>query len=271
MTELHAHTNRSDGRLSPEALVALAADSGVVELAITDHDTVAAYTPDCRAAAAERGLRLVGGIEASARAGREDVHLLGLGIQTGHEGIAHLCRQMADRRLERAQEMVGRLDELGAPVQWEVVSEQAAAVVTRPHLAAALEAAGHVSGPREAFDRFLARGAAAWVPLEAPAAADWIEAIHLAGGIAVLAHPGDWTAHRTVLGLVDQGLDGLEVCHPSHDANLQVYYQDLADRLGLVSSGGSDFHGRYPEEADRLGRFSPPAGRLARVLERLTT
>ena len=105
--------------------------------------------------------------------------------------------------------------------------------------------------------------------LEAAPADEWIRAIQLAGGIAMLAHPGHWMAHRTILALVEMGMDGIEATHPSHDGSLVVYYQELADRLGLLVCGGSDFHGRWESEAERLGQFAPSGNRLARLRERI--
>lgn len=267
-TELHAHTTVSDGLLSPSELVALAAARGVTTLAITDHDTTAAYSEALFAEASTAGVELIGGVEASARTPHDDVHLLGLGVDPKAAVLAELTDRLRTARVERAQAIVEKLNALGVELPWHAVEQRAGVVVTRPHVAGALVEAGHVTDVREAFDRFLARGAPAHVPLRVISAADWIAAIQRAGGLAFLAHPGDSTAHRTVKHLVDVGLDGFEVWHPSHDDTLVEYYRNLADRFGLLTSGGSDFHGRFETETERVGEFGPTQERWNRIRAR---
>ena len=207
-------------------------------------------------------------MEASARTPHDDVHLLGLGVDTKAEVLAQLTNRLRTARVERAQTIVEKLNGLGLRLDWAEVERRAGAVVTRPHVAGALVEAGHVADVREAFDRYLARGAPAHVPLRVISAADWIAAIRKAGGLSFLAHPGDSTAHRTVTHLVDAGLDGFEVWHPSHDDTLVEYYRNLADRFGLLTSGGSDFHGRFDAESERIGEFGPTQDRWSKIRAR---
>jgi hypothetical protein len=267
-TELHAHTTVSDGLLSPSELVALAAARRVEVLAITDHDTTAAYSDSLFEEAALAGVKLIGGIEASARTPHDDVHLLGLGVDPQAEVLAQFTERLRSARVERAQAILEKLKGLGVDLAWDDIERSAGVVVTRPHVATALVEGGYVTDVREAFDRYLARGAKAHVPLRVISAVDWIAAIQKAGGLAFLAHPGDSTAHRTVTHLVDSGLDGFEVWHPSHDATLVEYYRNLADRFGLLTSGGSDFHGRYDGESERVGEFGPTQERWEKIEER---
>jgi 3',5'-nucleoside bisphosphate phosphatase len=268
--ELHCHTTFSDGLLPPAELVELVRGHGVTELAITDHDTTAAFSE--AAPVAERlGVTLIGGIEASVSVGHETAHLLGLGIDPRHERICAMADGCAALRLKRAQAILERLRSIGIRIEWQDVMEQVGAVVTRPHIAAALRDRGFVADIPEAFQRYLADGGPADVRLKSADASVWIDAIHAAGGIAILAHPGNWTSHRTVKALVAMGLDGLETHHPSHDETLVRYYQELADQLGLLSSGGSDFHGRRPVESERIGRYAPTGNRLNALRHRIVT
>ncbi|NNE70394.1 MAG: PHP domain-containing protein [Rhodothermales bacterium] len=267
--EMHAHTTVSDGKLDPGELVALAAEKQLTGLVITDHDTTEAYTEELRQAAESKGVTLIGGIEASGRTPHDDVHLLGIGVDPRHPALNALTETVKSARLERGREIVGKLQRLGVKLDWEKVEESAGTVMTRPHVAQALMSGGHVSDMREAFDRYLARGADAHVPLRAISASQWMEAIHKAGGLAFLAHPGDWTAHRTIRHLLEIGLDGLEVWHPSHDSTLVEYYRNLADRFGLLTAGGSDFHGRSEAEFDRFGTMGPLAERWTQIQKRL--
>jgi predicted metal-dependent phosphoesterase TrpH len=254
--------------LSPPELLALAAARGVQVLAITDHDTTAAYSDAIFEQAATAGLELIGGIEASARTPHEDVHLLGLGVDPSDKDLLELTERVSRARVDRGRAIVDKLNGLGLDLPWSAVERRAGVVVTRPHVAGALVEAGHVTDLRDAFDRYLARGAPAHVPLRAISATDWIAAIQKAGGLAFLAHPGNATAHRTVTHLVDVGLDGFEVWHPSHDDTLVEYYRNLADRFGLLTSGGSDFHGRFEAESDRVGEFGPSRERWDQIKAR---
>lgn len=267
--EMHAHTTVSDGKLEPEELVALAGSKGLEALVITDHDSVAAHTEELRRQGEGLGVTLIGGVEASARTPFDDVHLLGIGIDPEAAVLTALVERVRLARIARAREVVEKLSTLGAPLSWDRVEALAGEVVTRPHIAQALVDAGHVAEFREAFDRYLAQGAAAHVPLRAVSASEWILAIHGAGGLTFLAHPGDWTAHRTIRHLVEIGLDGFEVWHPSHDDTLVEYYRNLADNFGLLASGGSDFHGRSEAEFERFGEMGPLRRRWERIAERL--
>jgi predicted metal-dependent phosphoesterase TrpH len=248
--------------------VELAVSRGIRTLAITDHDTTAAYL-EASVAAAGHDLQLVGGIEASVSTGWDEVHMLGLGIDPAHPAVLELVSETAGRRISRARAIVAKLSDLGVHLDWEGLAARAGAVLTRPHIAAALVEGGFVPGHREAFDQYLAKGAAAHVSLKPIEAGTWIEAIHQAGGATFLAHPGDWTSHRCVKTLVASGLDGFEVNHPSHDAVLLTYYQEMADRMGLLCSGGSDFHGRWDGETERLGTYAPSPGRLQKLMDRI--
>ncbi len=270
MIELHCHTTFSDGKLTPTQLVELVSSCGVTELAITDHDTTLAF-PEAEVAAERLGVTLIGGIEASVTVGYETAHLLGLGIDPYHASLRRLSHECAEARVTRARSIIERLSAVGVKIDWNDVMSRTGAVVTRPHIAEALRDAGYVADVREAFDRYLSDGGTADVRLRSAAASVWIEAIHEAGGIAMLAHPGHWTAHRTIRSLVAVGLDALETRHPSHDDSLVQYYQELADRFGLLSGGGSDFHGRRPIEVERLGMFAPPGRRLEALRNRIVT
>jgi len=144
-------------------------------------------------------------------------------------------------------------------------------VIARPHLAEAIVAAGGAEDMDDAFARYLGDGAPCFVAVPPRSSADAIRMVHAAGGLAVLAHPGEWTGHRTLLTMIAEGLDGIEVGHPSHDDRLRTYYESLVDRYGLVATAGSDFHGRYPVEFERLGTFGLEEPRIDLLRERLRT
>jgi predicted metal-dependent phosphoesterase TrpH len=247
--DLHAHSTCSDGALAPAAVVRLAVDAGVKALALTDHDTIEGL-PEARAAAADAGLQLIDGVEISCWYGRE-IHVLAYFVDPND---AHLRAVLADRkaaRLERAHTMSDRLARLGAPIDVKKLLASAEGNIGRPHVARALLDAGHVRTFDEAFTRFLGRDAPAYVTPSRFETADAIALVHDCGGVAVLAHPGVEGIDDSLPRLVDMGLDGIEAVHPAHDEGQRRKYRRLAEKYGLVPTGGTDFHG--PNESWRPG------------------
>lgn len=268
--DLHSHSTASDGAHAPAAVVAAAHAAGLTAFALTDHDTLDGI-PDAVAAAASLGIRLVVGIELSAVEGDVETHVLGLHISRPAE-IERGLQGLRDMRRRRAERIVDRLNELGVRVTFESVLEQAAGgAIGRPHVARAMVQEGWATDLRDAFDRYLGNGRPACVPKDRLAMVDAFEMIHKAGGLAVLAHPAHAGTQARLEALTAQGLDGVEVLHPSHGAEDVVRLRTLADHLGLVPSGGSDWHGADGRQR-ALGSLHVPAEWLdrqdARVAER---
>jgi hypothetical protein len=246
--DLHAHTFFSDGLLSPEDLVARAREKRLLALAVTDHDTVEAL-PRARAAATA-ALELVPGIELSSATDGVDLHILGFYIDPEHPRLRARLERFQDERRQRAVLMMQRLNDLGAPLDPDEVFDLAGpGVVGRPHVAGALLRAGHVSSMDEAFRRYLGPHGAAYVPRPAFRPEEAIALVHEADGVSVLAHPGGSLPDSLLERLVAAGLRGVEVWHPQHNAATIRRYRALASRLGLLETGGSDFHG-HPRGAD---------------------
>jgi predicted metal-dependent phosphoesterase TrpH len=241
--DLHSHTTFSDGLLDPDALVALAADAGVDVLALTDHDTVngvAAAAAACEA----RGMQLIPGMEVSAHHDGVGVHVL---AYFGLDAFPRIHAWQAERRAARRarlEAMLDRLDELGLPVDRAAVTAGLGPLQSpgRPHVARALLAAGHVKSFGEAFDRYLGAGKPAYVSDQGPSVADAIALIHGLPGLAVVAHPVFDDVIERVEALAELGLDGVEAYHPGHRPQQVADYQARAQRLGLLVTGGSDFH-----------------------------
>jgi 3',5'-nucleoside bisphosphate phosphatase len=255
--DLHAHTTASDGRATPEALIALAHAADLQAVAITDHDTLDGL-PAAQGAADALGIRLIHGIELSTADGSREVHLLGLHLQSTAPLAARLIA-VQHARVDRAVEMVARLNKLGMSVTIEMVQTEAAGgAVGRPHVARALVAGGWVRDVRDAFDRWLGDGKAANVGKERLELADGIALIHDAGGVAVWAHPQSDGNRERIGRYAALGLDGVEVRHPSHNAEDIARLATLADFFGLVRSGGSDWHGA-PDGFRPLGCMQVPA------------
>ena len=270
MIDLHLHTTASDGRSTPAELVREAVAAGITTLAVTDHDTVAAV-PHVLAAAAAAGVVAVAGIEITAVHAGRDVHVLGYFLDADSRPLnAFLDRQREDRR-RRVLEIADRLDELGAPVdraRLTAGASQPGKSLGRPVVAAALIAAGHVRDVPEAFDRYLSPGAPAFVErIGAPPAAV-VQLIGEAGGLAAIAHPGKLNMDDLIPAMVNAGMAAIEVFHSDHSAADVARYRDIAARLGLLITGGSDYHGPGTGRAAYLGRIGISEAAFAALADR---
>lgn len=251
--DLHTHTRRSDGILEPAELVAAAGDAGVRTLAITDHDSLAAYR---ELASATRdiapSLELVAGVEinavppASAGLLDREIHVLGLGVEPLDERFEALLRDQRRRRAIRFDAAVERLRELGLPIddQLQGLDRSRDDALGRPTLARALIAAGLAVSVEDAFARLLGPGKPAYVPRGGVGPDGAIRAIVAAGGIPVLAHFDQAPTRRDLVReLRAIGLAGLEVHYRRFDLRTVEALGIVADELGLLRTGGSDFHG----------------------------
>ena len=269
MIDLHSHTTASDGLLSPAALLDAAGAAGLTVLAITDHDTTAGYL-EARRLPGANALELVPGIEISAVHDGRDLHVLGYFIDPSSSGLAvFLDRQRTDRR-RRVLEMAERLQSLGYAVDPRPILDMAerGRSVGRPQIAEALVAAGHVRSRDEAFPRFLEHGGPAFVPRRGASPAEVVRIIHEAGGIASLAHPGVYNRDHVVDTLAAEGLDAIEARHSDHNAETEARYRAMAARLGLLVTGGSDFHGNTAHRASALGVVTLPVEDYTRLRDR---
>jgi len=269
MIDLHSHTTASDGEHAPEALLALARAAGVTVLAVTDHDTVAGLARAETAARAE-GLGFVPGIEISASAGGLEVHVLGHFVDRSEAGLASYSDRLRGERARRMARMVERMTELGFPVSLEEVEHiGGGAHLGRPHLALALLNRGYVSSTKEAFDRFLADGRPGYVGRFRLPAEEAVQLVHRAGGTATLAHPGpSRVAAPTLEALARAGLDGLEVFHLDHVPSQREAFARTAEALGLIPTGGSDFHGARVSPGRKLGGSGTPPDAFRRLVDR---
>jgi predicted metal-dependent phosphoesterase TrpH len=257
MIDLHVHSTFSDGSDTPEALAAAAGRLGLRAIALTDHDNangVPAFLDACR----RHGVTGIGGVEISAEVPSGTLHILGYGIAPAHAELRESLDRILDSRDWRNHEILKRLQALGFALAWEEVAAFAGEdVVGRPHFARAMIARGYVRDSQDAFDRFLAKGQPAYVDRFRLAPEDGVRLIRAAGGVPVLAHPFTWIGELAALesalaGLHAHGLAGIEAYYPEHSAEQTVAYLRLARKLGLLVTGGTDYHGAVNPQI-RLG------------------
>jgi 3',5'-nucleoside bisphosphate phosphatase len=248
--DLHTHSSVSDGTDTPAELVHKARAVGLDVVGLTDHDTFDGL--DEATAEGERlGIQVVRGMELSCSRQGSSVHVLAYGADPSSPGLAEEMALVRDGRLGRLAGVLAKLTALGVPVSEAAVMAQVgdSPSVGRPHIADALIKAGHVQDRQEAFDRFLADGGPAHVPRYTIELERGIDLIHQAGGLAVIAHPwGRGREHLLPPGVLqtlahDHQLDGIEVDHQDHDAEIRRQLRLLADSLGLLPTGSSDYHG----------------------------
>lgn len=246
--DLHLHTTYSDGSLSPAEVLGLAHKAGVSALAITDHDIVAGI-PEAIETGACLGIEVIPGIEISSRYGESELHILGYFLDWKDSELSSRLAQLRASRHRRNPRIIEKLNELGLDLTYDEVKALAGTEsVGRPHIARVLMEKGYVQSAKEAFDRYLAQGAAAYVPRELPEPAEAIAWIRAARGIPVLAHP-TWVnesaegLYKLCDKLKAEGLGGIEVHYSTHKPQQTSEFLSLAKRLNLLVTGGSDFHG----------------------------
>jgi 3',5'-nucleoside bisphosphate phosphatase len=254
MIDLQAHSTVSDGQLVPREVATAAAGAGVEVMSLTDHDAVAGV-PDAVAAAEKLGIQCVPAVEMSCvHKYSDDLHMLGYWIDLDEIGPA--CDRAQQERVNRAKEIIERLNSNGVEVTFEDAAAQAGAAdsIGRPHIARAA-GAGPDLGPF--FEEYLVPGAKAFVPRRWPSAAQAIELIRAAGGAAVIAHPyWDISEPEKVEDLIRSlGADGVETFYPSHSKEQTAHLLALCEELDLVPTGSSDYHGPTHKTFAKFGAY----------------
>jgi len=245
LIDLHSHTNESDGTCSPAELVEAAVRAGVSVLGITDHDTFRGFD-QAAPLARQTGVEPVCGIELSTKLHGQSVHLLGYFFaDNGLADFRHWVLELQASRRERNVRLAARLRELGFDITLEEAEARGRGMTGRPHFAQLMVEKGYVSNLREAFDEYLDESARGYVHRIEPQFAEGVGRIRQAGGIASLAHPvrvrGDIAA--LLPELCDAGMNAIEAYHSDHARSDTECYLGLAERYGLLVTGGSDYHG----------------------------
>ena len=246
--DLHLHTTYSDGSLPPSEVVALAHKAGVSTLAITDHDITDGIT-EAMNSGKEQGIEVIPGIEISSRFQDRETHILGYFLNWNHSTFQSWLINLRETRHHRNTQIVENLNRLGLSLSYEDVQATAGSgAIGRPHIAQVLLSKRYVKSAKEAFDRYLADRAPTYVPRELPDAKEAIDWVRSVGGVSVLAHP-NWAKEKGegiqkfCENLKTQGLQGIEVFYSTHTPRQTSDYLEIARRLELLVTGGSDFHG----------------------------
>ena len=254
VADLHVHSIFSDGSFSPEELIDMAIKKGLKAIALSDHDTVEGLESMIKRGR-EKGIEVIPAIELSTFSSGSEVHILGYKVDYQDEFFLKEIECLFKLRLSRAKKMIEKLNQLGIKISYQQVKEMAGdKYIGRPHIAKALFNADYIKSIEEAFSQeYIGNGGRAYVAKEALKPKEAIALIHQAGGVAVLAHPyfvnkGNAFTKKEVQDLLAKGLDGIEVYHSKHNRETSNYYLKVAEELGLLITGGSDFHGEtYPQ------------------------
>lgn len=245
--DLHTHSNYSDGTLSPAALVDLAKKNNVAAIAVTDHDTMAG-TSEAIGQGIKQGVEVIPGIEISAKHNDIAIHILGYGLDQDEPNLRQSLDKLQKARRTRNQAITAKLNNHGIELELAELRQLGKGQIGRPHFARLLVKKGVVKTVNAAFARFLKRGGSAYVECYKLPAAEAIQMIKNAGGLAVLAHPGSIdptlaTLPALLQSLKDNGLAGLELYYPTHSIKICKALKKIGEELDLLFCGGSDFHG----------------------------
>lgn len=249
--DLHCHSTCSDGSLTPLELLELAAQKEIQALSITDHDSIAAYTPEVLIKAAELGILLIPGVEFSTGIGRTSIHLLGYNFSLQSPQIAALCLEHVNRRKIRYVAILERLRHKGMPITVEELLETADAlgdkqhtkIIGRPHIAQTMVKLGYVESIQEAFKKYIGENAPCYVQGEQFSVKMTIDVIHQAGGKAIIAHPHLIKNNEILTQLLAMDFDGIECYYSKFGMKEHQRWIKIAENRKWIITGGSDFHG----------------------------
>ncbi|MFP4158978.1 MAG: PHP domain-containing protein [Desulfobacterales bacterium] len=281
--DLHIHSSASDGSLSPEQILSHALESGLAAIAITDHDTLEGSAAVLRQGIPDN-LDFLTGVEISAEypPGFDtsgSMHILGYGISPQNPHLNHLLEKQQHARISRNPGIIKKLNSLGIQVTLEEIGAEAGRQeIARPHIASHLVRKGYAADVEDAFNRYLAKGKPAYVDKFKIPAEQAAAAIDAAGGIAVLAHPGllpesiKNCLEKFITTLKSMGICGIEVYYPGHGPEQISHYENLAEKFGLLVTGGTDFHGDINQHISMgkgLGDMAIPYSVFRRILQAL--
>lgn len=269
--DLHTHSTFSDGTFTPLHLVKYAEEKGLKAFAITDHDTTEGIK---EAKSIETNVEVISGVEISTRYDKKEIHIVGLYVNENDADLNKQLKYYREKRVTRNFEILEKLNSLGVDITIDDVKESCTGdVISRAHIAKALVSKGFVGSYTEAFDRYLGDNKCAYVPRETLNYEESMELITKAGGVPVLAHPllykmSDTNLENMMVKLRQKGLKAVEVYYSTHSNSDTQHVMAMANRVGLIYSGGSDFHGATKPKIDMgtgMGKLAVPYEILEKI------
>ncbi len=253
--DLHIHTFYSDGFYSPADIVAKAKERGLDTISITDHDNLAGIA-EAAEIGREIGIEVIPGLEISTDVNDKEIHILAYYFEPDNKELERYLVFFREERLKRAIRIVDKLKSIGLTISIDDVLEKARnCAVGRPHIAEVLYEKGLISNYFEAFNKYIGNGCPAYEKKVHLSPQSAFKIINDAGGLSFIAHPGPMNEHL-LKDLINAGVDGIEVVHPSHSPQLIRFYKGIVNEYFLLESGGSDFHGGKREDEGNLGKFT---------------
>lgn len=246
-SDFHIHTYFSDGVYSPEKIVDTAIDVGLEVIALTDHDNILSYKVAQDYIKSEnKKLEVIQGVEINTLYKNYEVHILGYMMDTDNEDFKTLLKTQQNARIEQVNEIIDLLSKKeGIKIKFEDIKKQVAegGSIGRPHIAKAITNAGGTTNVIEAYAKYIHMDSPVYVPRKTVSPQDAVEIIYDAGGVPVIAHPHDIDIAETLIKeLMTHGLRGIEAYHRKHSPACVEYFSSMAENLGLIVTGGSDFH-----------------------------
>ena len=269
--DLHTHSSFSDGTFTPLQLVKYAEEKGLKAFALTDHDTTEGVK---EAKSIETNVEVISGVEISTRYDKKEIHIVGLYVNENDADLNKQLKYYREKRVTRNFEILEKLNSLGVNITIDDVKESCTGdVISRAHIAKALVSKGFVGSYTEAFDRYLGDNKCAYVPRETLNYEESMELITKAGGVPVLAHPllykmSDTNLENMMVKLRQKGLKAVEVYYSTHSNSDTQHIMAMANRVGLIYSGGSDFHGATKPKIDMgtgMGKLAVPYEILEKI------
>ncbi|MEO0096922.1 MAG: PHP domain-containing protein [candidate division WOR-3 bacterium] len=267
--DLHIHTIFSDGLYSPEEVVRKAKELGFSAIGIADHDAVAGIER-ATVEGEKLGIEVIPACEFSCLMEDKDIHILGYLLDYQNPSLISFLKKVQDKRIERAEKIIGNLSKQGIKIEIKRVLEIAKdGAVGRPHIAQALLEQGYVSTIEEAFMKFIGYHCPAYVPKMEISPEEALKMIRDFKGISVLAHPVSYDFEKIIFPLIKLGILGIEVYHPDHTEYHINYFLEIAQKYNLLITGGSDCHGGRKGKLF-LGEIKLPYFHLERLKEKAT-
>lgn len=268
--DLHIHSNFSDGKYSPLELLRMAKDAKLSAISITDHDNINAVEIAMKSSD-KFGIEVIPGIEFSTDFKGKEVHILAYFIDYKNPALAEFISSIRSSRLERLRQMIRKLRQLNCIINADKFINKFPSYITvgRPHLALEMVNIKFVRNYIDAFVKFIGDGKPAYVKKTNPDTKTVLNLISELGGLSFLAHPGKYFKNTQLQEIIDAGVDGIEIIHPSHTYTDTHYFEKMAAQNYLLVSGGSDFHGIVKTDLDNFGNFIVTDNEIVNMKRRL--